>query len=499
MLARKVFSASAWLVFGRLFVKGADALAAIVIARFITPDAFGVVMLAVATLMMMRAFTELPVSDALIRESDLTAGHIDTAFTLNVLRGLLLAILMIAAAWPLSMLYSDERLFALLLALALVPLVLGLRSPMMVTFVRDVNYVPVTVLEAVAKFVATGLGLTTAVIWESYWAIVVTMVVPPIITTPVSYILAPYRPRFGLSRARDIVSFAGWVTVGRFFATANGEADRFFIGGIIGTAAVGYFSMARSIATLASWAIGAPLVQALYPGFSRVQEDSSRLNVAYLRSQALVFAALAPLGVGIALVAEPFVLLILGEQWKAAIILLQILAPAGAIAALGMPAQALVMAINKPKRLAIRDGAIFFLAIPIIILAAYFYGLVGAACARLFLTVPVMLISLRMVSEELGPTVSVRNQLANSWRTALSLAAMTAAVVCASTFLGNNAEHSGQLVSIFGFGALGGIIYVATHITMWKLSGSPQGPETFFLEMISNRLHLHTKFTKGLQ
>ena len=482
MLARKVFSASAWLVFGRLFVKGADALAAIVIARFITPDAFGVVMLAVATLMMMRAFTELPVSDALIRESDLTAGHIDTAFTLNVLRGLLLAILMIAAAWPLAMLYSDERLFALLLALALVPLVLGLRSPMMVIFVREVNYVPVTVLEAVAKFVATGLGLTTAIIWESYWAIVVTMVVPPIITTPVSYILAPHRPRFGLSRARDIVSFAGWVTVGRFFATANGEADRFFIGGIIGTAAVGYFSMARSIATLASWAIGAPLVQALYPGFSRVQDGDKRLKMAYLRSQALVFACLAPMGVGIALLARPFILLVLGEKWVETVPLLQILAPAGAIAALGMPAQALVMAINKPKRLAIRDGAIFFLAIPVIILAAYFYGLLGAAFARLLLTAPVVLLSLYIVADELGPEVSISRQIGNCWRTIVSVAAMAAVVILISSAFAQFEQSEIILAELIILGSIGAMTYVVTHLAMWAATGKPPGVESFMIE-----------------
>ena len=488
MLARKVFSASAWLVFGRLFVKGADALAAIVIARFITPDAFGVVMLAVATLMMMRAFTELPVSDALVRESDLTAGHIDTAFTLNVLRGLLLAILMIAAAWPLAALYSDQRLFALLLALASVPLMLGLRSPMMVTFVREVNYVPVTVLEALAKVVATGLGLATAIVWESYWAIVVTMVVPPIITTPVSYILAPHRPRLGLSRVRDIVSFAGWVTVGRFFATANGEADRFFIGGILGTAAVGYFSMARSIATLASWAIGAPLVQALYPGFSKVQDGDKRLKLAYLRSQALVFAFLAPMGVGIALLARPFVLLVLGEKWVETIPLLQILAPAGSIAALGMPAQALVMAINKPKRLAIRDGTIFFLAIPIIILAAYYYGLLGAAFARLILTVPVMLLSLQIVAHELGPEVSLRRQIGNCWRTLVSLAAMAIVVLVTSNLTNEGAGTFALSIDIIGLGALGGLTYFASHLVVWRLAGKPPGAESFCLEIIRDRL-----------
>ena len=91
MLARKVFLASAVLSGGRLAIRFLDLIAALLVARFLTPAEFGLVSLAIALLMTLRALTELPVSEALVRGEDLTRDDIDTAFTLSLLRGLTVA------------------------------------------------------------------------------------------------------------------------------------------------------------------------------------------------------------------------------------------------------------------------------------------------------------------------------------------------------------------------------------------------------------------------
>src|SRR6187401_3511979 len=132
MLARKVFLASAVLSGGRLAIRFLDLIAALLVARFLTPAEFGLVSLAIALLMTLRALTELPVSEALVRGEDLTRDDIDTAFTLSLLRGLTVAALLAAAAWPMGRIYEDLRLVDLTLVLAIAPLAMALRSPQLV-------------------------------------------------------------------------------------------------------------------------------------------------------------------------------------------------------------------------------------------------------------------------------------------------------------------------------------------------------------------------------
>jgi PST family polysaccharide transporter len=481
MLSRRVFWASAILFSGRLLSRGVDMLAALVIARFLTPAAFGVVSLAIASLMIMRSITELPISEALIREEDLTPGHINTAFTLNCLRGLTVSSLMALAAYPMAWIYGIPALAQLMLALAIAPLVMGFNSPAMVRYSRNLNYLPSTTIDATAKIVAFVASITYAYMTHSYWALIISLVLPPMISVPLSYVLAPYRPRFSFVEVRSIFHFTGWVTLMRFISTANGEADRFFIGGILGKARLGEFSMSRSISTVASWAVGFPLVQAMFPGFSKLQGDRSRLASAYLKGQAMLVAVLAPIGIGLAVLAEPFVRLALGNQWVAIVPLIQILAPAGTISTMSMPAHSLAMATGHSQKLAIRDLVMFVIAFPAVVAGAYWWGVMGATVVRFFAGLVATGLSLQIVAVVTG--VGIFRQLLNLWRTTIGVTVMGFFLYFGLTMI--RVEHWAlalplQLAMLC---LAGGLVYVLTHFLFWLFSGRPAGPETFVIDL----------------
>jgi lipopolysaccharide exporter len=480
MLGRKVFVASAILSGGRLSMRFLDMITALVIARFLTPAEFGLVTLAIATLLMLRALTELPVSEALIRSERLTPEDVDTAFTLSLLRGLAVAALLAAAAWPMSWLYDDERLVDLTLALTLAPLAMALRSPRLVQFSRAVNYTPATLLDIGTKLAGFLCSVAIALAARSYWALIVGLLVPPLLAAPVSYIVAPYRPRLSLASSRQILSFAGWLTMARFVATANSEIDRFFIGGILGKAAVGYFAIGRSITTTATWAIGTPLMQAMFPGFAKIQSNPERLQSAYLKGQGMLVAAIMPLGFGMAMVAEPVVALTLGAQWGPVTQIIQVFAPVGAVATMTMPVQAVVLALGRPRQLVVRDLLMLLLGIPIVIIGALTFGLMGAVYARMLSGVIHTLLNLEILKRTLG--LSITRQLANSWRSIVSVIVMIAALLVQQRFQmqpGSWHQLTGLLLSaVFGAGA-----YVATHLGLWLLAGRPAGPERFLVEL----------------
>lgn len=491
MLARRVFLASALLSFSRLFARVLDLIAALVVARFLSPADFGLVTLATASLMILRAITELPISEALQRSEELTQADIDTAFTLSALRGLLVALLVAGAAWPMAWIYADDRLLGLMLALAAVPLVMGLRSPAMVRFAREVNFTPTTVIDVLAKIAAFAAALVVAMVTQSYWALAISLIVPPLISTPASYLAAPYRPRWSLASTRSLISFAGWVTLARFITTANGEADRFFIGGVLGKAALGFFAMGRSVATTASWAVGTPLMQAMMPGFARLQGDKERLRGAYLKGQGMLVAGVMPLGVALGLLAEPIVALALGPQWAPAAPVLAVFAPVGALATVTMPVHALVLALGVPRQLLMRDVAMFVLGIPAVVAGAWWFGLMGAAYARLLTGIVLTVLNLAIVDKLIG--LGVLRQIANCWRSGVSAGAMAGAIL----LFGPQALGQGgmlhQAAALLLVASGGMLAYVAAHALLWLLAGKPQGPERFLGESARHALGRFTR------
>ncbi len=477
MLARKVFLASAVLSGGRLLARVLDLVAALIVARFLSPADFGVVTLATTVLMILRALTELPVSEALIRTKELSQDDIDTAFTLSFLRGLIVALLLAALAWPMAAIYDDARLAGLMLALTAAPLAMGLRSPRLVQFSREVNYTPETVIDTAAKLVA--FALSVAVAWQtrSYWALVIALALPPLIATPASYFVAPYRPRLCLASTRSIVAFAGWITLARFVATANGEADRFFIAGILGKASLGFFAMGRSVATTATWAIGMPLMQAMYPGFAKLQDQPDRLRAAYLKGQAMLVACLMPLGLALAILADPLVRLVLGPQWLPLVPVIQVFAPVGALASVTMPVHALVLAMGMPRQLLVRDVVMFVLGLPAVIAGAYWFGMMGAVWARMATGLVHTLLNLQIIGRTLH--VPIWRQLANFWRSATSACVMAAMMLAVGGTLPAAADTLHQIAHLLLGGAAGGFAYVAAHALLWLLAGQPGGPEVF--------------------
>ncbi|MBS7670677.1 lipopolysaccharide biosynthesis protein [Croceicoccus gelatinilyticus] len=481
MLANKVFRSSAIFASARLVGRGLDILAALVIARFLTPADFGMVMIALATLMVLEAATELPIVDALIREKEVRPGDVDTGFTLSFLRGTIIAGAMLALSVPISIIYDDQRLILLIALLGLAPFITGLRSPMMVMFAREVNYAPTATIDLIARM--TSFATAVVIAWQtgSYFSLLIVSIMPPMVITALTYIWAPYRPRFSLLNWSRLLTFAGWMSISRALATVSQEGDRFLIGGVLGKAPLGFFSMGRSVATTASWAIGMPLVSVMYPSLVKIRENTERLQQSYLRGQSMVAAAIMPISVFLMLMAEPLVRLGLGEKWLAVVPVIQILAPASALATLAMPTQALLLALEKPHQLAKREMLAALIAIPAVVIGAITFGLMGAVIGRALANIFHTALSVEIIVRVAG--ISWRRQFLFVWRSIAANGAM-ALFLYESLSWFNDASVASEILSIALAGAGGLAVYGVTHLALWLLSGRPSGAEEYIVSRL---------------
>jgi len=224
-----------------------------------------------------------------------------------------------------------------------------------------------------------------------------------------------------------------------------------------------------------------PLTQTLFPAFARLTDDPDRLRRAYQRAQGLVTAIALPLGIGMALVADPLVLVTMGEKWVPATIVIKALATVFAIQTIGTLVQPLGMALGVTRLLFIRDTQFFFLRLPLISAGIYYDGLQGAIYARIITGIVAVFINLFLVKKLIALPIIV--QLRANLRSMTAVAIMSAGVWSLQR-VWSPGGTTGELLSyLAGLVGVGAVCYIAGTVVFWILAGKPNGPEEEILTL----------------
>ena len=481
MLASKVASGALWMVAARLTAKMLDLVAMLIVARLLVPADFGLFALAAGVVLVLNAATDLSVGNAIIQMRDPQKRAYDTAFTLNVIRGITLAVGIAAAAYPFAAVYGDPRLRGILFALTAIPLARGLISPRMAHLQRELRFRPMFYLEAGGKLAAFLASVTVALATHSYWALVAGMIAAPAISTVISYRFAPYRPALGLGNWRQILAFSGWISLSNAVNMLNWQADRFLIGGRLGTGVLGQYAVGSELASLPTNAPIMPMIQALYAGFAKLSADLPKLRAAYLTSQCVAMALALPIAIPISVFAYSIVAMALGPGWSATAFVVQVLAPVFAVQMLTAPAQAIAMAKGRTSSIFGRDLISLAIRLPLIFAGMYIAGLTGVVWARVGSGLIVILLNLLLMKRMLG--TGVVRQVIAPWRSYVSGIVLAAFLVWVgdsySLLSSGNIGNIPELAAVI----LGGLfIYAATHLGLWWINRPVNSAERKLLD-----------------
>lgn len=482
-MKRQIAAGAAWIAATRLGVNVLGMVSTLLLARLLMPQDFGLVALATTVSAIVSSLTELSLASALVQHRDPQDHHYDTAWTLNALRGLLIGTVVALCAWPMAAIYGDQRLFHLVLALGLVSMLNGQANPRLIQLTRDLVFRQEFLLGVVPKAVGLIASALVAIIWRSYWALIVGAAVAQLITLVLSYALVPYRPRPSLAAIRELMAFSGWLSLTGIVNTANYRMDTLFLGYFLNPAAVGHYNLGDNLASLPTREATAPIAHTLFPAFARLAATPEHLPQAYQRAQTTLCAVAFPVGIGFAAVAKPVVLLALGVKWLPAVLVIQILSTVMALQALGWSVYEIGLALGRSKALFQRDLGIFLVRLPLMLAGLWTWGLLGVLLARIVSGTLALAVNMTMVQRLIG--VPPSRQLMANWRALLAVAAMVAVVFQLQALgpAGPNPVMAAMAIALqIG---LGGVTYVGIHLALWQVAGRPAGVETEVLGLIS--------------
>lgn len=302
--------------------------ATVVMARLLAPADYGLVAMVTAITTVGQAFADLGLSEATIQRENLRHDQVSTLFWINVAIGLILTLVTAALAPVLAWFYREPRLLWIALVFSPTFLIGGLRVQHDALLQRQMRFFLLAIRDVSSWAVAVPVAITLAWRGAGYWALIALPLTFNLTQMVLSWVMARWIP--GLPRrnadVRSLISFGGKVAVCYLIWNPMRTADNVLIGWHWGAGPLGLYSKACNLLMMPVRQITSPARSVAIPTFSRTQGEPERFARYYLRAMNLMIWIGMPLFGFLLVAAEPVIIVTLGNQWKQAASVFQILA-----------------------------------------------------------------------------------------------------------------------------------------------------------------------------
>ena len=323
-LNSKIVNASKWSTITEVMAKLIAPISSMVLARILTPEAFGVV----ATIMMIISFAEIFTDAGFQRyliqyefETDEEKSNTaNVAFWTNLGMSLFLWLIIGLFSEELAVLVGNPGLGNVItIACVSIPLA-AFSSIQMALYKRSFDFKTLFYVRLVGVLIPLFVTIPLALWLRSYWALVIGTIAVHFSNAVILTIKSNWRPRFfyNVNYLKKMFSFCSWTVLDTILVWATGYIDIFLIGVMLNEYYLGLYK--TSIATVGQivTVITSGVLPVLMPSLSRVQNDFSEMRSLLFKFQKYMAIILLPLGVGIFMFSDLITAILLGDQWKEA-------------------------------------------------------------------------------------------------------------------------------------------------------------------------------------
>ncbi len=356
----------------------------VIMARLVAPEVFGVM----AIINSLRTGAEL-LSDVGIGQNIVASrrgeevAFLNTAWTMQIVRGLLIAVVLAIGSIPLSRIYPHGEIGPMIALSSLVLVVAGAQSVGKFVAQKRKNIRRLALLEMVVSTLSIVIQIALVWKWPTPWALIWGAIISTILGASASFVASPdVRLRFAFDRsaAREIVGFGKWVFLTSLVYFGATNFDRLYLGTAITLGALGVYSVARSM----SEALGVLILRAgdmiVFPAVAGVSDRTTlRGRLAFNRLPLLIVVALA-----IALLvstSDLVIALLYNARYQNAAYMLPLLALGLWFTVLATIGESTMLGIAKPMYSAIANAMKLAWLVVFVPLGAATFGPVGAVIA----------------------------------------------------------------------------------------------------------------------
>jgi O-antigen/teichoic acid export membrane protein len=265
--------ASAWAASGVLIGQVVRLGANLILTRLLFPDAFGMMAIVNAVIIGLEMFSDVGIAQSIIQHERDDVDFLDTAWSVQVVRGIALWAFASILAYPISRGYGEPLLMWLIPVAASSAVIRGLAHTSLLTLNRELGIRALVLVELSMQIGGAAVMLGLAYFWRSVWPLAIGGVVASLIWTVLSYMLSDgRRPRFHWEQEtlRDMAVFGRWIFLSSLLAYLLGQGDRLVMGAFMSMGELGVYSIAALVARQVEDVTNKVDETVLFPIYSRV-------------------------------------------------------------------------------------------------------------------------------------------------------------------------------------------------------------------------------------
>ncbi len=314
-LKKKVIQGSLWTIGGygtsQLLRLGSH----LILAWLLAPQVFGLMTLVSVVHQGLGMFSDVGILPSIIQsERGDEPDFLNTAWTIQIIRGILLWIVTCAVTWPIATLYAQNdpyawQLIYLLPVTGIGAILQGFSSTALATLNRQLQLGKKTLLEFGTQIVSLTVMIVWAFISPSVWAMVAGGLAGSIFRLIVSHLIIPgYRVRFCWEHdsVNELVRFGKWIflsTAGAFLAR---NFDKLILGTLLSLTQLGLYNLAHVFAMVGLFVCTHLSTSVLFPLYSKFRSKPEHMISIALRARKLVLWIGLVLCIGLAVGAPLF-------------------------------------------------------------------------------------------------------------------------------------------------------------------------------------------------
>lgn len=323
-LSNRVVTATKWSSVTEIAAKLVTPISTIVLARLLTPEAFGVLVTATMVISFAEIFTDAGFQKYIIQHQfpDREALYKSTnvAFWSNLVLSIIIWIFIILFSEDIATLVGNEgRGDVIAISCFCIPLA-AFSSIQMALYKRDFDFRTLFIVRIIGVLIPLVVTIPLAYITRSYWSLIIGMIALNLSNATILTFKSKWKPNFSYSFTllKEMFSFTVWSMLEAISIWLTGYVDIFIVGTMLNQHYLGVYRISMSTVGQIMGLITAATTPVLFSALSRLQNDNESLSHMFFSFQKLVGILVIPLGVGIFLYRDVITSMLLGSQWDEA-------------------------------------------------------------------------------------------------------------------------------------------------------------------------------------
>ena len=295
---KKTLQASLYVVIGFGLSNFLRLFGNLILTRLLVPELFGIVAIGYVVMIGLSLFSDIGLAPVIIRSnrSD-DEVFLNTAWTLQVLRGIILAVILVAISYPVSVFYKEPLLFKILPFIAISSVLNGFTSTSIILRNKELDQKTIVLLEIAAQTVGLIFMILVGYFTRTIWALLIQGLLSELVKVYWSHkINTLTRHKFVLEKeaVKEILGFGKWILLSTALMFLATQLDRLMLGKFFSMAFFGIYNIALIFSELPRKIIekvSGDIIFPLISKFNHLPNDELREKIRSPRSKLLLILA----------------------------------------------------------------------------------------------------------------------------------------------------------------------------------------------------------------